>query len=580
MSAPGHSPSPASRSRSRSRRTIALLATALVLAVGPLTTVGAQPASALDNGVAVTPPMGWNTWNSFACTINEQLIRDSADVLVSSGMKAAGYDTVIVDDCWFDPQRDAQGNIHGDPVRFPSGMKALGDYIHSKELKFGIYEVPTALTCGQGNGQYPGATGSQGHEQQDADTFAAWGVDYLKYDWCAKEGTLDEQVAAFSKMRDALHSTGRPIVYSINPNSFHDDKTGATYDWSAVANMWRTTEDITATWDKHKTANSYSMGVMDITHINGRLGRQAGPGHWNDPDMMEVGVGNMSVTEYRSHFSLWAQMASPLVAGNKLNTMTPAVKEILTNHDVIAVDQDSLGRAARIVADSDTELVTVRELANGDRSVTLTNTGETAAAVSTTVAELGVAGAPSYILKNLWTGASSTTTGALATNLAPHESAMYRITPGGPISSAQALPASGTYEIGSATTPGQVIDDPNNSTANNTQIITWDRKNGNNQRWALTANADGTYAVKNKVSGKCLDIRGASTAAGTAVIQYSCDPTKPNQKFALTPAGTEGYKLVAQSSGLAVTPAGTTKGTPLTQQPVANGQVWTFTRTN
>ncbi|MFC8452368.1 alpha-galactosidase [Kitasatospora sp. NPDC057223] len=565
---------------SRSRRAVALLATALVLAVGPLTTVGAQPASALDNGVATTPPMGWNTWNSFGCNINEQLIRTSADNLVSSGMKDAGYDTVIVDDCWFDPQRDAQGNIHGEPVRFPTGMKALGDYIHSKGLKFGIYEVPTDLTCAQRYGSYTGATGSQGHEQQDADTFAAWGVDYLKYDWCSPAGTLDEQVTAFSKMRDALHNTGRPIVYSINPNSYHKDKTGATYDWSAVANMWRTTEDISAVWDQPKTSNSYSMGVMDIVGYNGRLGSQSGPGHWNDPDMMEVGVGSMSENEYRSHFSLWAQMASPLIAGNKLTTMTTAVKGILTNHDVIAVDQDSLGRQARIVIDSDTELVTVRELAGGDRSVTLTNTGASTATVSTTIAELGIAGASSYTVKNLWTGDSSSTTGALSASLASHESAMYRITPGGTISTIQALPANGTYEIASATSPAQVLDDPNNSTSNNTQMVTWDRNNNDNQRWILTANADGTYAVKNKVSGKCLDIRGASTAAGVAVIQYSCDSAKPNQKFALTPTGTDGYKLVSQISGLAVSPSGSVKGSVLTQQPVANGQAWTLIRTN
>ncbi|WP_286158114.1 alpha-galactosidase [Streptomyces sp. CB03911] len=568
-------------SPSRSRRAVALLATALVLAVGPLTTIGAQPASALDNGVATTPPMGWNTWNSFGCGISEQLIRTAADNLVSSGMKDAGYDTVIVDDCWFDPQRDAQGNIHGDPVRFPSGMKALGDYIHSKGLKFGIYEVPTDLTCAQRLGNYPGATGSQGHEQQDADSFAAWGVDYLKYDWCSQVGTLDEQVAAFSKMRDALHNTGRPIVYSINPNSYHADKTGATYDWSAVANMWRTTEDITATWDKHKTANSWSMGVMDIVHINGRLGSQAGPGHWNDPDMMEVGVGSLSDPILaRSHFSLWAQMASPLVAGNVLTTMTSDIKGVLTNHDVIAVDQDSLGRQARIVTDSDTELVTVRELANGDRSLSLTNTGESAATVSTTVAELGIAGAPSYTVKNLWTGASSSTTGALSASLAPHETAMYRITPGGTISTTQAPPANATYEIGSATTPGQLLDDPGSSSLNNTQMITWDRKNVTNQRWILTANADGTYAVKNKASSKCLDIRGGSPDAGAAVIQYTCDSAKPNQKFALTPAGNNGYKLVAQSSGLAVTPSGSVKGSLLTQQPVATGQAWTLVRTN
>ncbi|GGV48893.1 alpha-galactosidase [Kitasatospora herbaricolor] len=570
-------------SPSRSRRAVALLATALVLAVGPLTTIGAQPASALDNGVAITPPMGWNTWNSFGCGISEQLIRTAADNLVSSGMKDAGYDTVIVDDCWFDPQRDAQGNIHGDPVRFPGGMKALGDYIHSKGLKFGIYEVPTDKTCAQRQTKnpYPGATGSQGHEQQDADSFAAWGVDYLKYDWCSPDKTLDQQVAAFSTMRDALHNTGRQIVYSINPNSFHADKTGATYDWSAVANMWRTTEDISADWDQAKTSNSYSMGVMDIVGYNGRLGSQAGPGHWNDPDMMEVGVGSLSDPVLaRSHFSLWAQMASPLVAGNKLTTMTSDIKGVLTNHDVIAVDQDSLGRQARIVTDSDTQLLTVRELAGGDRSVTLTNTGASTATVSTTVAELGIAGAPSYTVKNLWTGASSSTTGALSASLASHETAMYRITPGGTISTVQAPPADGTYEIASATSPAQVIDDPNSSLENSKQLLTWDRNNNDNQRWILTANPDGTYAVKNKVSGKCFDIRGGSTAAGAAVIQYTCDSAKPNQKFALTPAGNNGYKLVAQSSGLAVTPSGSVKNSVLTQQPVATGQAWTLIRTS
>jgi alpha-galactosidase len=196
--------------------------------------------------------------------------------------------------------------------------------------------------------------------------------------------------------------------------------------------MWRTTEDITSAWDEQKADNSYGMGVMDIVHLNGRLGHQAGPGHWNDPDMLEVGVPGMNETEYRSHFSLWAQMAAPLIAGNPLPAMTPAVREILTNQAVIGVDQDSLGRPARILVDSDTELVTVRELADGDRSVTLTNTGDTAATVSTTVAGLGIPGAPSCTVRNLWTGAAGTTNGALAAGLAAHETAMYRVTPGGP----------------------------------------------------------------------------------------------------------------------------------------------------
>ncbi|WP_371501797.1 alpha-galactosidase [Kitasatospora sp. NBC_00374] len=565
--------------RSHRSRTAASLATALVLAVGPLATVGAQPASALDNGVALTPPMGWNTWNSFGCNISEQLIHDSADALVASGMKEAGYDTVVVDDCWFDPRRDAQGDIHGDSTRFPGGMKALGDYLHARGLKFGIYQVPTDRTCAQRNNAYPGSTGSQGHEQQDANTFAAWGVDYLKYDWCSPAGTLDEQIAAFKAMRDALHNTGRPIVYSINPNSFHADKTGASYDWSAIANMWRTTEDISSTWDKHKVTNTYSMGVMDIVHFNGYLGRQAGPGHWNDPDMMEVGVPGMSEDEYRSHFSLWAQMASPLVAGNKLAGMTPAVRDILTNRAVIGVDQDSLGRAARIVADSDTELVTVRELAGGDRSVTLTNTGGSTATVTTGASELGIAGAPSYTVRNLWTGASTTTTGALAATLAPHATAMFRITPNGAISPVQPAPANGAYEI-AATGPGQVMDDPGASLIRGTQMITYGRKRGTNQRWILTADADGTYALKNKASGLCLDIYNGDTTAGTAVIQWTCDSAKSNQKFTLTPAGAAGYTLVAKNSGLAVTPSGTTDNSPLTQQPPTAGRTWSFTRTN
>jgi alpha-galactosidase len=376
--------------------------------------------------------MGWNTWNSFGCSIDEQLVREAADSLVASGMKDAGYDSVIVDDCWFDLRRDARGDLRGDPVRFPAGMQALGEYIHARGLKFGIYQAPGDRTCAQRGSNYPGATGSLGHEQQDADTFAAWGVDHLKYDWCSEAGTLDEQIAAFTRMRDALRNTHRDIVYSINPNSYHADKTGATYDWSGVAEMWRTTEDITSAWDEHKADNSYGMGVMDIVHLNGRLGHQAGPGHWNDPDMLEVGVPGMNETEYRSHFSLWAQMAAPLIAGNPLPAMTPAVREILTNQAVIGVDQDSLGRPARILVDSDTELVTVRELADGDRSVTLTNTGDTAATVSTTVAGLGMAGAPSCTVRNLWTGASGTTNGALAAGLAAHETAMYRVTPGGP----------------------------------------------------------------------------------------------------------------------------------------------------
>ncbi|MFJ7272283.1 alpha-galactosidase [Streptomyces sp. NPDC099050] len=575
--------------------------------------IGAAPqagASTLAEEVA-TPPMGWNTWNSFGCDIDEELIKASADRIVTSGMKSAGYEYVVVDDCWMDPERDAQGNLRAHPDRFPNGMKALGDYIHAKGLKFGIYQVPTERTCGQRNNQFPGSTGSFEHEVQDAKSFAAWGVDYLKYDWCDYDFALSKasdpsksqqenqqaelayQKQRFTIMRDALAAatagaaaaTGspeRPIVYSINPNSFHKDKTGATFDWSGIANLWRTTEDIKPAWDTNKV-NGYAMGVLNIARINGPLGGQAGPGHWNDPDMLEVGVrkGTESLTpaEERSHMSLWAQMAAPLMAGNKLTEMTPEVQQILTNPDVLAVDQDSLGKASRTVVSSGTQLVTIRELAGGDQSVTLTNLGAGEATVSTSVAELGIAGAPSYSVKDLWTGATTTTTGDLSATLPAHATAMYRITPSGAISANQALPGSGTYEIASATALAQVLDNPASSTANLTQMVTWQRKHSTNQRWALTANTDGTYALKNSASGKCLDVDNVSKTAGAKIIQYTCN-NQSNQKFTLTPAGNHTYKLIAKHSNLAVTASGTIDKSALTQQAPAANQTWSLTRTS
>ena len=300
------------------RRLKTLLAAALLLLSGTATIIPASAAQALENGVARTPPMGWNSWNTFGCNINETLIRGMADAIVNSGMRDLGYQYVVVDDCWFNPNRDSAGNLQGDPTRFPSGMKALGDYLHGKGLKFGIYQVPVDKTCAQYFNSYPGATGSQGHETQDARQFAAWGVDYLKYDWCSPNGTINDQVATFAKMRDALAAAGRPIVYSINPNSIHA-KTGPQRNWGDVANMWRTTEDITNAWDTGQT-NGYPMGIQNIVNVTVPLAGYARPGAFNDPDMMEVGRGGMTDTEMRSHFALWAVMASPLIAGNDLRS--------------------------------------------------------------------------------------------------------------------------------------------------------------------------------------------------------------------------------------------------------------------
>lgn len=330
-------------SRRPGRRLPHLLAAAALAVTASMTAAAHSTAAAAPGSPALTPPLGWNSWNSFGCGITEAQVRQAADAMVSSGMRDAGYQYVVVDDCWFDPQRDAAGNLRANPTKFPSGMKALGDYIHGKGLKFGIYQVPGERTCAQGSGAYPGSTGSKGHEAQDAAAFAAWGVDYLKYDWCSSSGTRDEQVARFTLMRDALRATGRPIVYSINPNSFHAI-TGDKYNWGEVADLWRTTEDLLDIWQNGNT-NSYLMGVGNVLDVTAPLAAQSGPGHWNDPDMLVVGRPGLSLTESRLHFALWALMSAPLMAGNDIRTMSADVSTILRNPRLLAVNQDPWARA-------------------------------------------------------------------------------------------------------------------------------------------------------------------------------------------------------------------------------------------
>ncbi|MBN1407661.1 MAG: glycoside hydrolase family 27 protein [Calditrichaceae bacterium] len=280
-------------------------------------------------GLALTPPMGWNTWNTFAHEIDEQLIRESADAIVSSGMKDAGYIYINLDDCWHG-KRDSLGFIHPDPEHFPSGMKALGDYIHSLDLKFGIYSDAGWQTCGS-------RPGSRGYEYQDAMQYAKWGVDYLKYDWCNTEGLNAE--GAYLTMRNALYAAGRPIVFSLC--EWGNNK---PWDWGKdIGHLWRTTGDITNCFDcvvDHGTWKS--LGIMYILDMQEGLRIHAGPDHWNDPDMMEVGNG-MSVAEDRAHFSMWCMLAAPLIAGNDVRNMTRETIEILTDREVIAVDQDRLG---------------------------------------------------------------------------------------------------------------------------------------------------------------------------------------------------------------------------------------------
>lgn len=281
------------------------------------------------DSLALTPPMGWNSWNTFACDINEQLIRETADAMVSTGMNDAGYLYINIDDCWHG-ERDSLGFIQPDPERFPSGMKEIADYIHSKGLKFGIYSCAGWKTCG-------GKPASRGYEFQDAIQYAEWGVDYLKYDWCNTEKLNAE--GAYLNMRNALYAAGRPIVFSIC--EWGNNK---PWEWGKnTGHLWRTTGDIINCFDcvvDHGTWKSW--GVMQILDKQEGLRIHAGPDHWNDPDMMEVGNG-MSVSEDRAHFSIWCMLAAPLIAGNDLRNMSKETVEILTNKEVIAVDQDSLG---------------------------------------------------------------------------------------------------------------------------------------------------------------------------------------------------------------------------------------------
>jgi alpha-galactosidase len=305
--------------------------------------------------------MGWNSWNHFACNVSEDLIKEVADAMVESGMKDAGYLYVNIDDCWHG-ERDSLGFIHPSKEHFPSGMKALADYVHSKGLKLGIYSCAGWKTCA-------GKPGSRGYEFQDALQYAQWGIDYLKYDWCNTEGLNAK--GAYLTMRDALHAAGRPIVYSIC--EWGDNQ---PWEWASdVGHLWRTTGDIYNCFDceyDHGTWSSW--GVLQIIDMrdNELLRKVAGKGHWNDPDMMEVGNG-MPVNEDRAHFSMWCMLAAPLIAGNDIRDMKPETLEILTNIDAIAVNQDALGIQGFKYETFDSVEVWVKPLINSDLAVCFLN---------------------------------------------------------------------------------------------------------------------------------------------------------------------------------------------------------------
>ena len=365
--------------------------------------------------LALTPPMGWNSWNKFACDgINEKTIEKIADAMVSSGMKNAGYEYVVIDDCW-QIGRDSIGNIIADPKKFPSGIKALADYIHSKGLKFGIYSCAGRKTCA-------GRPGAHGYEFQDARTYAAWGVDYLKLDWCNTDGQNAKE--SYTLMRDALYAAKRPIVFSLC-----EWGNNSPWDWAPeVGHLWRTTGDIENQWGKVYARNGKVWGgsVIAILDMQNGLEKYAGPGHWNDPDMLEVGNGGLTPEEERAHFSLWCMIAAPLIAGNDIGNMTKQTTEILTNKDVIAIDQDKLGKQGYKILDGVDFEIYMKPLAGGDMAICLFNPG--GKPIDTEVKWDTYKIANDFKLTDLWAHKSACTTAtSFKAKIASHDVVMLRL---------------------------------------------------------------------------------------------------------------------------------------------------------
>ncbi len=408
--------------------------------------------------LARTPPMGWNSWNAFGGNVRDSDIRAAADALVRSGMRAAGYRYVIVDDGWMAPTRGGDGRLVADPERFPAGIAALAAYVHARGLQFGLYASPGRTTC-------QGLPGSFGHETTDAATFAAWGVDYLKYDACGypdlrPAGTDARRwlIAGFARMRAALDATGRPVVFSINPSSDGDPAAVRAWTWAPrVAHLWRVTNDHAPCWATTEPMDGYP-GVCTTDNLDAARAWEpdGGPGRWNDLDMLAIGLtpatanpvvrqlaglatgtpaASLDDTEARAEMSIWSMLASPLLAGNDLTRMTAMTAAILTNPAVLAIDQDPLGAAPIPVPRGDGLLLWTRPLADGDTAVLAVNRGDSPHAATLTGAELALpatAAAGGYRATDLWTGTITTSAdGALPLTLAPHAAALLRLTPAG-----------------------------------------------------------------------------------------------------------------------------------------------------
>ena len=385
------------------------------------------------------PPMGWNSWNS-GIPLTERTVEQTIDAMVSSGMRDAGYRYVNLDAGWAAPTRDADGNLRADPDRFPHGIAALAQYAHDRGMYLGIYHSPFNQGCGQDP-----RIGAAGHERADAQAFANWGVDYLKYDWCRLQAGHSEQVEYFLAMRDALRASGRHIVYSINPNSSGDPDAGSEYDWSHIADVSRDASDLVPAWGDADLWSEGLEGVSQEFTAAGPVAPRSGPAHVNDPDMLVVGIPwaafatthptmalgpsrpDLTDAEQRAHFSLWAMLAAPLLAGNDVRSMTQQTRDILTNRDVIAIDQDSLLVQGLPLPNDDR--VIVKPLADGAAAVALFNADPAPVSIRTDATTIGLSAANCFLVRDLWAHTDATTTGDVEATVPGHGVAMLRVTP-------------------------------------------------------------------------------------------------------------------------------------------------------
>jgi alpha-galactosidase len=383
------------------------------------------PVNKITN-LAPTPPMGWNSWNTFQTKISEQLVRDMADTYVTLGMRDAGYKYLVLDDGWMAMERDKNGSLVADPKKFPNGMKAVADYVHSKGLKFGIYNCAGDKTCA-------GYPGTRGHEYEDARLYASWGVDYLKYDWCNTDSLNARE--AYITMARALQATGRPILFSLCEWGNHQP-----WLWAdGVGEMYRVTGDITANFDQDKHMGTWTaLSVMTIVDKMPAIRQYNGPNHWNDPDMLEVGNG-MSFGEDRAHFSLWCMLAAPLMAGNDLRKMSPQSQSLLTNKEAIAINQDAMGVSAYRVSAVDSLEIWVKPMSNNNWAVCFLNRANHPQKVNYTWAQHGLQDAQTkqgvdfskttYKLREVWAGKDvGSTKTALKQTIPAHDAIMFKLT--------------------------------------------------------------------------------------------------------------------------------------------------------